>query len=271
MWELEHPELLWVCSDKYKSYVMLEKYYKRKVMLLEDRSSIAGISQEFTGHEIVIKPRYGTEGKDILFYSANNNKQSFVEFLHRKSGNGSYIIEEVIKNHRVLQEVSPNSLNTVRIISVFHNGVCNILSAALRMGNGARTDNVATGGLVAAIDIEYGTICGPAVSGNPTDEEKCIKHPLTGMDIVGLRIPFWDGLKSMIQEMSRTISDIKSVGWDIAITPTGPLLIEINNHWDSSIMQISNDIGILPELAPYVSKSVLYPAHRKLFKTLVEF
>lgn len=81
MWELEHPELLWVCSDKYRSYEMLKKYYKRKIMLLDSKANVENILDEFDGKEIVVKPRFGTDGKDIVFYSAKNNKQRFIELF----------------------------------------------------------------------------------------------------------------------------------------------------------------------------------------------
>lgn len=180
---------------------------------------------------------------------------------------GSYIIEPVINNHRDLQELNPNSLNTIRVISVFDSGNCVIISAALRMGNGKRTDNVSAGGLIAPINIKDGLVYKPAISGDPTCIKQYPSHPITGTSIVGLYIPFWDELLAMIQKMAKILSSIKSIGWDIAITPTGPVLVEMNNHWNVHGLQKSSGDGILPKLAPYIPKSVLYPAHRKLLKT----
>ena len=41
----------------------------------------------------------------------------------------------------------------------------------------------------------------------------------------GFQIPYWNQTLEMIKEASKVIPEVKTVGWDVAITKTGPELV----------------------------------------------
>ncbi len=51
------------------------------------------------------------------------------------------------------------------------------------------------------------------------------------------KISFWKETIEMIQEASLKVPEIHVVGWDVAITPDGPMLIEGNESCDTAVMQ----------------------------------
>lgn len=119
----------------------------------------------------------------------------------------------------------------IRIITVLQNGNCNILHAALTLGNGREISNAACGDMVAPINLASGEIEFPA-----QDETGRIyyEHPMTGHTIAGFKIPYWDDIIKLIDQASRVVPEIGYVGWDVGVTPEGPILIEGNfapGHW----------------------------------------
>lgn len=92
--------------------------------------------------------------------------------------------------------------------------------------SGSFTDNACSGGIYAAIDIEKGVICTPAVSDD--FEVQYYTHPSTGVQIPGFKIPMWEDVLKMIHSCYDALPYAKYVGWDIAISIDGPLIIEAN-------------------------------------------
>ena len=87
-------------------------------------------------------------------------------------------------------------------------------------------DNVDCGGMAARIDLESGMLLtvGADKAGNRYE-----KHPMTGTDIVGFKIPYWEEAKQMCMEAAMMIPQMRFIAWDVAITENGPTFIEGNS------------------------------------------
>ena len=77
--------------------------------------------------------------------------------------------------------------------------------------------------------------------------EQFIRHPSTGTIIPGFKIPFWNECKAMVEEVSRLVSDVYLIGWDVAVTPEGPTLVELNTHPGLTAIQSPNGHGLKAE------------------------
>lgn len=56
------------------------------------------------------------------------------------------------------------------------------------------------------------------------------RHPVTGTEITGFQIPLFDQALELCRTASRRVeAHLKYIGWDVAITPDGPVLVEGNN------------------------------------------
>ena len=65
-------------------------------------------------------------------------------------------------------------------------------------------------------------------------------HPTTGVVFKGFVIPMWDKVLSMLGSAAARVPEMRYLSWDIAMTPTGPVLIEGNDEGGFSGFQFYN-------------------------------
>lgn len=157
------------------------------------------------------------------------------------------LIEEFVEQHPFLSQLNPTSVNTIRIYTlVKKDGSCTILSASIRVGGkGAEVDNYHSGGCGYPIDIETGIIYQPGtdIKGNSR-----IFHPSTGVKMVGLEIPNWNGLKQFVSEAMKVIPETRLIAWDVAVLQDGFEMIEGNCNGDPGFMQAPSKQGKKKEI-----------------------
>lgn len=140
--------------------------------------------------------------------------------------------------HESMSLLSPSSINTIRIFTL----AGEIYGAVVRMGNGIkRIDNASSGGLFAGINVTTGYINSSLYNFKGQSWES---HPMTGLNLQGFQIPFWKDCIVFVSKASKYLSDIPLIGWDIAITPNGPTLVEANACPDIPLLQVSLNMGI---------------------------
>lgn len=138
----------------------------------------------------------------------------------------SLMLEDLVLNHPVLDALSNSSLNTIRIVSfMFPNGDFELMYASLKMALGDAIED--TKHCVASdVNLETGEVAS-ARSLNP-GEDGLDYHPDTGARISGIVLPYWDDAIALVRKAHGLFSDLPILGWDIAITPDGPSIVEAN-------------------------------------------
>ena len=56
------------------------------------------------------------------------------------------------------------------------------------------------------------------------------KHPTTKEKIVGFKVPMFKEAIELVKEAAMIIPEIGYVGWDIAISTNGPVIVEGNSY-----------------------------------------
>lgn len=202
---------------------------------------------------IVVKPDNGTGGKGVEKLALKNFKNA--EELYQKLREDKVgVVEEALVQHPQLDALNPYSINTLRIVTIRNDTGGHILYAHLRIGNGGRpVDNLHSGGMFAPIDLDTGRIQYPAYDKERKTYEK---HPMTGVTIKGLEIPLWEQAKELCLRASEIVPGMRYVGWDVAITPRRPVLVEGNNLPGYDILQMPphtpDKIGMLPRFREFV-------------------
>lgn len=148
---------------------------------------------------------------------------------------GEYLLQESIRQHTRMSELHPHSINTVRVITFNNHREVQVFSAALRIGTNNRSvDNWAAGGIVVGIDLDTGKLRKEGIF-KPGYGGRVERHPDTGVALEGFEIPYFQKSIELACSLHRCLYGIHSVGWDIAITPQGPLFIEGNDDWEGGI------------------------------------
>ncbi len=157
-----------------------------------------------------------------------------------------YIVQPRLVNHRDIRDLSNGALTTVRVMTCRNErGEYEVTSAAFRMAQGDNTvvDNFHAGGILAKVDIQTGEL------GRATDGALalgpgtgwCERHPDTGGQILGRRLPFWPEILDLVRRAHATaFSDHVVIGWDVAILDDGPRLVEGNKGPDLDLVQRSH-------------------------------
>lgn len=192
------------------------------------------------GGAVILKPACGGRGRGIhrlevvggrtLLNGQETSRSDVTAFV---AGLDDYIAVAAVTQAPYAAEVFPGSVNTLRIITMVDpaDGRPFVLAAVHRFGvrSSAPADNSALGGVASKIDLATGEV-GPAWGDpkagvtKPTDH-----HPETGARIAGLRVPDWDGVQREVLGLADALGFLLYVGWDVAITPEGPVFLE-GNH-----------------------------------------
>jgi hypothetical protein len=150
----------------------------------------------------------------------------------------NYLVQPWIVQHPLLDAITSSSVNTVRIDTFSVGGGFVHTAAVLRMSDGSRTtDNVSQGGFFVAVDVATGALGREARQLAVIDRRILIAHPETGFRFEGVVLPFWDEVKHVVTQAAEALLPLRSIGWDVAITPRGPVLVEANHTHGTDMLQ----------------------------------
>ncbi|HYW95690.1 MAG TPA: sugar-transfer associated ATP-grasp domain-containing protein [Bacteroidales bacterium] len=147
----------------------------------------------------------------------------------------AYLYQDTIVQHPELNRVNPSCINSIRMDTfIDRDGNCDILSAFLRMSiSNTHVDNTSSGGCYVGIDLKTGMLKKFGYSSiTVTGGQVYTEHPVTGTVFQGFRIPFFEDVKSFVLNIAGINPSLRLIGWDVAVTPRGPVLIEGNCGYD---------------------------------------
>ena len=138
-----------------------------------------------------------------------------------------FLLESHLEQHAELAALHEFSVNTIRIWVALINNRPEVLGAFLRVGrHGSQVDNQSSGGIACPMNVDTGIVRVAIDSQRPG--YPVIKHPNSQIELAGFQVPFWQDAKIMAGEALIAFPLMKIAGLDVAITPTGPSLIELN-------------------------------------------
>lgn len=245
-------------DSKFNDYFSIKPMFNEKFNSYLKRDWLL-IDNNFTDFEkfvskhptFIAKPVDGMCGKNIEKITVNNAKDTFNYLIDHNL----LLVEEVLEQNDVLKALHPHSINTVRIITIRNKDLVSILAIYFRIGNGKVVDNFNSGGMVVPVNKETGIVEFPALdkAGNLYE-----RHPLTDVSIKGFKIPMFEECKKLVMESALIISETNMVGWDVALTKSGPALVEGNEFPGHDIYQLpphrNGNIGLLPDFIEALNK-----------------
>lgn len=165
-----------------------------------------------------------------------------------------YTFQRKLTVHPDLVRYPGTAVGTFRIVTVVTpEGVRPLYSAWKIPSPTSMADNFwRSDNLIASIDLESGRIV-RCQKGTGVDATEIEILPGTEVRIVGETVPMWSELVGLAVGVARLFTDVRVIGFDIALTPDGPTIVEGNTNPDHGLYQIATGRGFLnPEWAAWM-------------------
>lgn len=225
-------------NDKTKFNTLFQQYILRD-WIDTDNCSLETFQAFVENHpKFICKPKDSGGGKGVYIWESDITSLEAV-----LENNKGCIIEELIEQHPALKKINPYCVNTIRITTIKEENDVHLISAMFRCGTkNIPVDSWCQGGITAAVDLETGIIFTKGFTKVPIRKEY-LKHPVSNVVFVGFQIPYWEETVAMVKSIAGKIDDVRLIGWDVAITPEGPCIVEGNHRSTTAILSAADGIG----------------------------
>lgn len=212
--------------------------------------------------ELVAKPRRGGCGRDIVAVrlppgaveelrrdALDELREALVETLGT-APREEFIVQPRLHNHPDCAALTSGALPCARILSAADvDGRVEIIQSVVKIPvvEGV-VDNFAQGNLGTPLAAD-GSI-GPAVYKNRPGTDVTV-HPVTGRSFTEVRLPDLSLANDMVRRAHAAFPGMCSLGWDVAFTDRGPVILEANEIWGNELIQMC---GLRP-----LGRTPLYP------------
>lgn len=214
--------------------------------------------------EVIIKPTLTSHGDGVKKIRIENGKvddnATPLEALFR-SYEENFLIQKVVKQHKVMGDLNPDSINTIRVVTYRSGMEVVVLYTAIRIGRkGQVIDNESAGGMSTKINPD-GTLSKYAFGAPGQDY---IEMTDSGVRLEGYQVPSYDRVLSLVKKQHLNLPFHNIVGWDICIDEDGdPLLLE----WNTSPELSQSAVG--PAFGDYTERVIMDAMSRPCQRRLV--
>ena len=156
-----------------------------------------------------------------------------------------YIFQTALSQHADMSSVTGDAVGSIRIATVRQDVMPEVLYSSWKIpAPKAMSDNFwQDGSMIAPVDITTGQV-GQCRIGTGLNARNIDTHPVSGKAITGMQLPCWDEACTMAREVHAMLPEFGVIGWDIAVSPEGPLIIECNTNPIHTLYQLAHCRGI---------------------------
>jgi len=244
-------------DEKRRFYEFCRQHRLPTIPVIEPEQVATGFEHAYRG-DLFVKCVSGYSGSFcwVLEYASESDgwrhdaqcicRGELFDYLDHLTGGKAYILQPRLRNMAELVPIVGTTLSTVRALTARgRDGRPLLLRASLRMALKSHVvDNFSQGGIAAAVDVEDGTI-GKCFLQYPSRHVSV--HPLTGEPVAGRRLPRWEQARELVIKAHSAADGFNFLGWDIAFTDTGVLLVECNSWPEVEIIQLPQDQPLLDD------------------------
>lgn len=184
------------------------------------------------------------------------------ESIASEFSNG-YMFQERIVQHPRIRALSGDSVSTIRVVVLQTEQGPTVLHAVWKLAlPSSLADNAWRSGVsICLLDSDSGEIRRAAAFVNGETEEVVV-HGKDQTPLIGISPPHWEAVRDLSLRAAAAFPDLSLTGWDIAVGPDGPMIVEVNPGPSSLLYQVSAGEGLrTPEF-----ENQLASARRRLEK-----
>jgi hypothetical protein len=164
--------------------------------------------------------------------------EDLLDYLRRESKARDLLVQPMLENDASIADMADQSLIAIRVITCLDaSGTPVMTHAMLRVLSKLEPRWHSKREHAACIDLMSGRL--GAMCNDKDLWPGCWSdhHPVTGAPVAGRVLTDWPDVRALAIGAHRVFSDRMLVGWDIALTPTGPVILEGNSYPDVHFLQ----------------------------------
>lgn len=213
--------------------------------------------------EFVVKPTQAAYGAGIMILSRDG--EAFIDhrgtswdakgLVHHLSNDGEYssfVLQERLQNHPSIAHLGRGKgVHSFRLVTYIDPaGNARVVAADMKIivGEGIASNlaHGSHGNVIAEIDREAGFLKeGLVMDVKRGGYRKVSQLPDSGVIIEHFSVPQWDAITSLAVQAAKFFQPVRTVGWDIALCPSGPVIMEGNIWYDPSLTGYVTDYWAL--------------------------
>ena len=172
---------------------------------------------------------------------------SYQDFFENFLGKTAYVLQRLVHNHAMLDEVC-SATATVRMVTMVRDNDIFFPNAVIKLPGGGNIADAfwRPGNVCSNLDPKTGEILNVTVR-EGLDLKRLDAHPETGTELIGQTLPHWDELLTVATRAARLFTPVRYQSLDIAITDSGPVVIEINTGGGFDLPQNAAGKGMLTD------------------------
>ena len=221
---------------------------RRKITLDEACEICWQNLQELESGKMLVKPWEGGGARGIQILRKSFSREDICEAFRRVPED--FCCEEFLVQHESWAAAHPESVNTVRVITLMHKGEVHLVGIMYHFGVSEELANIETDGLMACVS-EDGTIDDVAF------DEFCKRfyvHP-SGYQFAGKKLYNTEGMVEKAKALHTTIPQQRIMTWEFSADKEGePVLIEVNAAGEYRMLEMR---GVLPLVSEEITKEML--------------
>ena len=217
---------------------------------------------------VIIKPRRDALGTGVRYATLRSGKPfdiddepidvaAFEAALQADLVRDDYLVQSFVGPHAdVARMGTGKALGTLRVATFLKNGSTSIVYALVRIpASGNVHDNFssgANGNLIAHVDVASGKVGSGwgrrSPNGRLLQSFEC--NPDSARPIRGTVLPRWEEVRALVTRAAGVFPRLPFLGWDIALSVDGLVIIEANSNPDIIGVQVSSGKGAAEILRP---------------------
>lgn len=169
----------------------------------------------------------------------------FVGQVFKKFGEYGFLLQSRLKPHESLIPVTGNAIGCIRLVTLMENGSVKPMYSVWKIpAAGSIADNFwRSGNRVAAIDHADGSILRVQIGSGVKRNVVSLQFS-EHVNESEFKIPNWNDVLRVCENGAALFSNTPVIGWDIAITDDGPVIVEANTNPDHGLFQLAFGYGI---------------------------
>ena len=220
--------------------------------------------------DLFIKPRQSRGARNSMWlhriapftwrtqYDETWSRETLIDELRRRSRTRDMLLQAMLVNHPAIANLAERSLIAIRVITGMDaSGIPAVTHAMLRVLSKLEPSWNSKREYAAAIDLQSGVLGLMCNDKDLWPGRWTRHHPVTGAPVDGRLLTDWPETKALALAAHRVFTDRMLIGWDIALTPSGPVILEGNSYPDVHFLQRVHEQPIgLSRLAPLLQRAL---------------